>query len=64
MKVHLKARGEEVWDVIENSMLVPTSVVNGVGTPKIKISWNEDDKKKILYKKESDKLALRSPKHG
>ncbi|CAL5197279.1 unnamed protein product [Lathyrus oleraceus] len=50
MKAHLEAQGEEIWDAVENSQFVATSVVNGVGTTKIKISWNEDDKKKVLYK--------------
>lgn len=32
-------------------MFVFTSVVNDVGTTKIKSSWDEDDKKKVFYNK-------------
>lgn len=49
MKAHLEAQGEVIWDVVENGLSVPTSVVNGVGTLKIKSSWDEDDEKKVIY---------------
>lgn len=49
MKAHLEARGEKIWDVVENGQFVLTSVVNSVRTIKIKSSWDEDDKKKVLY---------------
>lgn len=51
MKTHLEAQGEEIWDAVENGLFVPTSVVNGVGTVKIKSSWDEDNKKKVIYNK-------------
>lgn len=53
MKYHLEVHGEEIWDAVENGMFVPISVVNGVGTPKIKSLWDEDDKKKVLYNKKA-----------
>lgn len=51
MKADLEAQGKEIWDVVENGVFIPTSVVNGVGTPKAKSSWDEDDKKKVIYNK-------------
>lgn len=51
MKTHLKAQGEEIWDAVQNGLFVPTSVVNSVRTAKIKSSWDEYDKKKVLYDK-------------
>lgn len=53
MKAHLEAQGEGIWEVVENDPHNPTSVVNGVGTPKIKSSYDEDDKKKILNEKKA-----------
>lgn len=53
MKAHLEARGEEIWNAVDNGLFVPISVVNGVGTPNIKSSWDEDDKKKVLYNKKA-----------
>lgn len=53
MNAHLEAQGDEIWDDVENGLFVPTSVVNGVGMPKIKSSWNEGDKKKVLYIKKA-----------
>lgn len=51
MKAHLKSQGKDVWKVILEALFIPTTVVNGVGTPKPKASWNEDDEKKVLYDK-------------
>lgn len=48
MKAHLKAQGEEIWDVVENGHFVPISVVNGVGTPKIKSSGMKMIRKKYF----------------
>ena len=56
MKAHLEAQGEEIWDAVQNGPFVPTSVVNGVGTSKPKGSWDEDDKKKVLYDKKAINL--------
>lgn len=43
MRAYLKAQGDDIWDVVENGLFIPTSVVNGVGTYKIKSVWDEDD---------------------
>src|SRR4051812_11567443 len=43
-------------DVVENGSFVPPSVVIGVGTSKIKSSWNDDDKKKVIYDKKAKNL--------
>jgi len=53
MKAHLEAQGEGIWDAVEDGPHNPMSVVNGIGTPKIKSSYDEDDKKKILNEKKA-----------
>ena len=53
MKAHLEAQGEGIWETVENGPHNPTSVVNGVGTPKVKSSYDEDDRKKILNEKKA-----------
>lgn len=42
---------EEIWDVVENGLYVPTMVMNEVEQIKVKGSWNEDDKKIVLFDK-------------
>ncbi|KAK2357503.1 gag-protease polyprotein [Trifolium repens] len=54
MKAHLEAQGDGIWNAVAEGPFIPMSVVNGVGTPKIQSSWDEDDKKKIL----NDKKAI------
>lgn len=56
LKTHLESQGEEIWDVVQNGLFFPASVVNGVGTEKTKVSWDEDDKKKVLYNKKAINL--------
>ncbi|XP_050877803.1 uncharacterized protein LOC127081601 [Lathyrus oleraceus] len=56
MKAHLEAQGEEIWDPVQNGPFVPTTVVNGVGSSKPKTSWDDDDKKKVLYDKKAINL--------
>jgi hypothetical protein len=53
MKAHLEAQGEGIWEAVEDGLHNPMSVVNGIGTPKIKSSYDEDDKKKILNEKKT-----------
>lgn len=47
--MYLKAQGEDIRDVIENGSFVPTTIINNVEQIKVKISWNNEDKKKVLY---------------
>ncbi|KAK2382430.1 rust resistance kinase Lr10 [Trifolium repens] len=54
MKAHLEAQGDCIWNTVVEGPFIPMSVVNGVGTPKIQSSWDEDDKKKVL----NDKKAI------
>lgn len=56
MKAHIEAQVDEVSDVVVNYVFVPTSVVNGVGTPKIKNLWDENDKKKVIFNKKAINL--------
>src|ERR1044072_5748785 len=53
MKAHLEAQGEEIWNAVENGPFAPVCVVNGVGSSKPKASWDEDDKKKVLFDKKA-----------
>lgn len=53
MKAHLEAQGDDIQDVVQNGQFVLTSVANDVETTNIKSSWNEDDKKNVLYNKKA-----------
>lgn len=53
MKTHLQSQGKDVWNVVLEVHFAPTTVVNGVGTPKPKASWDEDDEKKVIYDKKA-----------
>ena len=56
MKAHLEAQGEEIRDAIENGPSVPMSIVNNVGTIKIKSVRDNDDKKNVLYNKKTTNI--------
>ena len=56
MKEHLEAHGEEIWDAVENGPFIPVMVINGVGSSKPKTTWDDDDKKKVLYDKKAINL--------
>ena len=56
MKAHLEAQGEEIWDAVQNGPFVPVTGVNGVGSSKPKTTWDDDDKKKVLYDKKAINL--------
>src|SRR3954466_8716895 len=56
MKAHLEAQGEEVWEAVQNGPFVPTTVVDGVESTKLKVSWNDDDRKKVLADKKAVNL--------
>ena len=56
MKAHLEAPGEEIWDAVENGPFALVYVVTGVGSSKPKASWNEDNKKQVLYDKKEINL--------
>lgn len=45
-----------MWKAVIEGPFVPTTVVNGVGTPKPEASWDEDDEKKVLYDKKAINL--------
>lgn len=56
MKAHLEAQGEDIWETVENGLHIPISVVNGVDTHKVKVFYDEDDKKKILNEKKTNNI--------
>lgn len=53
MKAHLESQGKDVWKAVLEGPFIPTTVVNGVGTPNPEASWNEDDEKRVLYDKKA-----------
>ena len=53
MRAYLEAQGEEIWNAVENGPFIPTTVVNDVVQVKIKTSWTDDDKKKLLFDKKA-----------
>src|SRR4030066_1253041 len=53
MRAYLEAQGEEIWNVVENGPFIPTTVVNDVVQVKVKTSWTDDDKKKLLFDKKA-----------
>lgn len=56
MKAHLEAQGEGIWEAIEEGPHNPVNVVNGVGTAKLKSTYDENDKKKILNEKKATNI--------
>lgn len=52
----LKARGDDVCNVVKNGIYIPTIVINNVEQPKAESSWNNDDKKKILFDKKEKNI--------
>src|SRR3954466_13688851 len=53
MKTHLEAQGEEVWEVVLEGPHVPVTVVDGVASNKPKLSWDDNDRKKVLANKKA-----------
>lgn len=51
MQVYLEELGEEIWNVVENSPYISKTVIINVVQEKVKGSWNDDDKKKVLFEK-------------
>lgn len=60
VKAHLEAQGDGIWETVEEGRHRPMSIVNGVGTPKIKRSYDEDDKNKILNEKKAINILQRA----
>ncbi|XP_050908720.1 uncharacterized protein LOC127122424 [Lathyrus oleraceus] len=53
MKAHLEAQGSDIWEAVQNGSFVPTTVVNGASSTKPQGSWDDDDKKRVLYDKKA-----------
>lgn len=60
MQMYLESQGEEIWNVVENGQFILTIVINNVEQPKVKGSWNDDDKKKMMYDKKERTYLYRS----
>ena len=53
MRMFLQAQGDEIWKAVTNGPYVPTTVTNGVVQNKIESSWDNEDKKQVLYDKKA-----------
>ncbi|XP_050914784.1 uncharacterized protein LOC127129688 [Lathyrus oleraceus] len=53
MKAHLEAQGSDIWEAVQNGPFIPTTVVNGASSTKPQGSWDDDDKKRVLYDKKA-----------
>lgn len=48
MQTYLEAQWEKIWVAVERGQYVPKTNINNVQQEKVKGSWNEDDKEKVL----------------
>ncbi|XP_050878843.1 uncharacterized protein LOC127082659 [Lathyrus oleraceus] len=53
MKAHLEAQGSDIWEAVQNGPFIPTTVVNGASSTMPQGSWDDDDKKRVLYDKKA-----------
>jgi len=53
MKAHLEAQGSDIWEAVQNGPFITSTVVNGANSTKPQGSWDDDDKKKVLYDKKA-----------
>lgn len=60
MTTYLEAQGEEIWGAVQNGPYVPTTTVNGVTGIKPQISWDDDDRKKVLFDKKAKNILQSS----
>lgn len=60
MTTYLEAQGEEIWNAVQNGPYVPTTVVNGVTGIKPQTSWDDDDRKKVLFDKKAKNILQSS----
>lgn len=56
MQMYLEAQEDEIWSVVKDKPFIPTSIISGVGQPKKKSYWTNDDHKKVLYDKKSKNI--------
>ncbi|XP_073221498.1 uncharacterized protein [Cicer arietinum] len=49
MQANLEAQGDGIWDAVENGHHIPTTVINNKEEIKIKNSWTDEDKRKVLF---------------
>jgi oligoribonuclease (3'-5' exoribonuclease) len=60
MTTYLEAQGEEIWGAVQNGPYVPTTTVNGVTGIKPQTSWDDDDRKKVLFDKKAKNILQSS----
>lgn len=49
MQIYLEAQWDEIWETIQNGPFITTTAINNVEQPIVKDSWNNDDKKNVLF---------------
>lgn len=56
-----EAQGDEIWYPVNDGSFIPTTVIDGVGQPKVESFWTNDNRKKMLYdkKKKNNCISLR-----
>lgn len=47
--MYLEAQGDQIWSVVKDGSFIPRTFTNDVEQSTVQVSWNDDDKKKILY---------------
>lgn len=50
-----EAQGDEIWYLVNDGSFIPTTVIDGVGQPKVESFWTNDNRKKMLYDKKKKK---------
>ncbi|XP_073219589.1 uncharacterized protein [Cicer arietinum] len=56
MQTYLEAQEDDIWDAVENGPYVPKTVIDNKEETKIKASWTNDDKKKVLFDKKAKNM--------
>lgn len=56
MQAYLEAQGDDIWEAVENGPYIPTTVINNKEEIKIKNSWTDEDKRKVLFDKKAKNI--------
>ncbi|XP_073219649.1 uncharacterized protein [Cicer arietinum] len=56
MQAYLEAQGDNIWDAVENGPHIPKTVINNKEEIKIKNSWTDEDKRKVLFDKKAKNI--------
>ncbi|XP_073224826.1 uncharacterized protein [Cicer arietinum] len=56
MQPYLEPQGDDIWDAVKNGPYVPKMVIDNKEEKKIKVSWTNDDKRKVLFDKKAKNM--------